>query len=129
MTGKQTAMIAGIQRVTRRAARITSPLMLGLVIAFATGEGIPNVFKQPPRVQVEFAAVGLIIVGLVVGWRWEAIGGATTIAGVALFTATELLVNRRLPGPALWLFAVPGLLLLASSGLGIGRRQPRVDNP
>lgn len=105
--------------VLRWAARITGLLLVGLVITFAVGEGPPNVFRQPLPVTVEFIGMGLMLAGFLIGWRWEAMGGATSIAGFAIFAATELIVNRHLPGFAICLFVVPGLLFLASSGLRI----------
>ena len=110
-------MFASTQIVLRWAARIIGLLLVGLVIAFAIGEGPPNVFRQPPPVTIEFIGMGLMLTGLVIGWRWEALGGVTTIVGFGVFAATELVVNRHLPGAALWLFAVPGVLFVASSGL------------
>ncbi len=114
---KGEAMIATNLVMLRWAARITGLLLVCLVITFAVGEGTPGTFRQPPRVIVEFIALGLMLAGLLIGWRWEATGGVTTIAGFALFAATGLIVNRHLPGFAICLFLVPGLLFLASSGL------------
>jgi hypothetical protein len=105
--------------VLRWVARITGLLLVGMVVLFVVGEGPPNIFRQPPSVTVEFAGTGLMLAGFLAGWRWEAIGGITAVAGFAVFIATELIVNRHLPGGAIWLFVVPGLLLLASSGLRI----------
>ena len=113
----------------RWAARISGLLLVGLVLLIAIGEGgPPNILAQPLPVQIEFAAMFLMLVAFLVGWRWEAVGGVAAIAGFLLFLATELVVNGKPPGGAISLFAIPGVLLLISSGLGVASRKP-ADNP
>ena len=99
-------------------------LLVGMVLAFVVGEGLPNVLRQPPYVAIEFVGIGLMLAGFVIGWRREAIGGATAIIGFGTFAVTELIVNQHLPAGAIWLFVVPGFLLLASSGMRLCT-QPR----
>ena len=100
----------------RWAARGTGLLLFGLVVALAIGYGgPPNVFRQPRPVQVEFAALGLMLLGLVVGWVREGLGGLLVLLGLAAFNAVELAVNGRPAGGAFPLFAVPGALFLLSA--------------
>jgi hypothetical protein len=89
-----------------------------MVLVFLVGEGPPNPFKQPPSVQTEFLGMLLMLAGFLVGWRWEATGGILALIGFAVFAATEAVVNRKLPGGAIPLFAIPAVLYLLSYGVG-----------
>ena len=101
-------------------------LLLGLVIAIAIGHGgPPNIFLQPPSVQLEFIALGVMLVGLVIGWLRAGLGGLLVLVGLAAFNAIELTVNGRLALGAFPLFAVPGTLFLLSALLHWrGKRLP-----
>jgi hypothetical protein len=118
--------VPSLRFLVRWAARVTGLLLLVLVVATVIGEGgPPNVFDQPMPVQLEFAALGLMLLGLVVGWVREGVGGLLVLLGLAAFNAVELAVNGRLALGAFPLFAVPGVLLLLSALLGRrGRPQP-----
>jgi len=60
-------------------------LLVILIVFLAIGEGMPDVFSQPVRVQVGFLALVLIVMGIVAGWRWEFSGGKyRSLAGVCL---------------------------------------------
>ena len=107
-----------LARVVHWSARVTSLLLLGLVIVFVIGHGgPPNVVRQPTSVQLEFPAMGLMLLGLVVGWVREGLGGLLVLLGLAAFNAVELAVNGRPALGAFPLFAVPGALLLVSAAL------------
>jgi hypothetical protein len=106
-------MSSSILHLLRWSARIAALLLVAMVGLIALGHGgLPNVLGQPVPVQVEFVALGLMVVGLVAGWKWEAWGGAVTLIGVGLFAATELAVNHRLPGGAIPWFLIPAVLFL-----------------
>jgi len=98
-------------------ARITGLLLVGLVLIFMVGEGPPNPFNQPPPVQIEFLGMALMLVGFLAGWRREGAGGLMAMIGFIVFAATEAIVNRRPPGGAIPLFAVPGVLNLLDYGV------------
>jgi hypothetical protein len=105
-----------LTRVVAWSARITSLLLLGLVIVIFIGEGgPPNVFRQPPPVQLEFASLGLMLIGLVLGWIREGVGGLLVLLGLVAFNTVELAVNSRPALGAFPLFAVPGVLFLLSA--------------
>ena len=71
-----------------------------------------------------------MLLGLVVGWAREGLGGLLVLAGLAAFNAVELAVNGRPALGAFPLFAVPGLLFLLSALLGRqGGRQPAYPDP
>jgi hypothetical protein len=103
-------------RLVHWSARVTSLLLLGLVIATVNGHGgPPNVFGQPTPVQFEFAAMGLMLLGLLIGWVREGFGGLLVMLGLAAFNIVELAVNGRPALGAFPLFAVPGVLFLLSA--------------
>jgi len=109
-------MAAWILLGLRWSARITGLFLAGMVLVFLVGEGPPNPFKQPPSVQIEFLGMGLMVFGFLLGWRYEGVGGLLVVIGFVVFAAAELAVNGRLPGGAIPLFAVPGVLYLMSYG-------------
>jgi hypothetical protein len=107
-----------LPRVVHWSARATSLLLLGLVGVIVIGnDGPPNVMVQPWPVKLEFAAIGLMLLGLLIGWVREGLGGLLVILGLAAFNLVELSVNGRLAHGAFPLFAVPGVLFLLSKML------------
>jgi hypothetical protein len=112
-----------LHRLVHWSARITSLLLLGLVIVFVIGHGgPPNVFGQPTSVQLEFAAMSLMLLGLAIGWVREGLGGLLVLLGLAALNTVELAVNGRLALGAFPLFAVPVALFLLSALLRRHRR-------
>jgi len=105
-----------LARLVRWSARVTSLLLFGLVIVMVIGQGgPPNIFRQPIPVLLEFAAMGLMLLGLVIGWVREGLGGVLVLLGLAAFNGVELAVNSRPALGAFPLFAVPGALFLLSA--------------
>src|SRR5262245_48267317 len=105
-----------LSRLIRWSARASSLLLIGLVIVIMIGEGgPPNIFRQPTPVQLEFAALGLMLLGLIIGWVREGFGGLLVLLGLGAFNAVELAVNGRSALGAFPLFAVPGSLFLLSA--------------
>ncbi len=117
---------ATLPRLVRWSARVTSLLSFGLVMVIAIGQGgPPNPLRQPRPVQLEFAALGLMLLGFVIGWMQEGLGGLLVLLGLVGLNAVELTVNGRPALGAFPLFAVPGALFLLSALLGRrGRQQP-----
>jgi hypothetical protein len=90
--------------------------LFGLVIVIVIGHGgLPNIFRQPTPVQLEFAAMGLMLLGMVIGWVRQGLGGLLVLLGLAAFNTVELTVNGRPALGAFPLFAVPGALFLLSA--------------
>jgi hypothetical protein len=119
-------MVHGTLLGLKWSARLTGLLLVGLVLVFVVGEGVPNPVRQPPSVQIEFLGMALMLVGFLLGWRWEGLGGILAICGFAAFFAAEMIVNGKPPGKAIPLFVVPGILFLLSwlgTMLQISRRQ------
>jgi CBS domain-containing protein len=105
-----------LPRLAHWSARVTSLLLLGLVIVIVIGHGgPPNIFRQPTPVQLEFAAMAIMLLGLVIGWVRELLGGLLVLLGLAAFNVVELSVNGRPALGAFPLFAVPGALFLLSA--------------
>ena len=105
-----------LPRLVFWSARVTSLLLFGLVTFVFIGHGgPPNIFRQPTPVQLELAAMGIMLFGLVIGWLREGLGGLLVILGLAAFNVVELAVNGRPALGAFPLFAVPGALFLLSA--------------
>ena len=105
-----------LPRLVHWSARVTSLLLLGLVIVIVIGHGgPPNIFRQPMSVQLEFAAMAIMLLGLVIGWVRELLGGLLVLLGLAAFNVVELAVNGCPVLGAFPLFAVPGALFLLSA--------------
>lgn len=97
-------ILIGVRWVARILGGLLATLVLFIVICHAfSEEGLPNPFKQPGGVQLEFAAMLAIWTGMIVGWKWEGIGGILAISGVIIFHIVEgtLWLN--------WLFGLLGL--------------------
>jgi hypothetical protein len=95
--------------VVRWTARIIGIALLGLIVAFAIGEGVPNPLRGSIRENMLTVALLTMIVGQIVAWRWEGIGSLLILGGFALFA----IVNHGVPLNivfAPWL--VTGLLYL-----------------
>ena len=86
-----------------------------LILGLAIGEGF-NPAKLKAReliLTVPFAATWL---GLLLGWKWEGLGGTLVVAGITAFCLLHFGLTGfgRFPGWAFWVIAVPGLLYLVS---------------
>ena len=93
----------------RWTARTIGIVLLGIIVAFAIGEGVPNPLRG--SVPEGLCHVGLLtmIAGQFLAWRWEGIGSFLILGGLAVFA----IVNHGVPlnivfGP--WL--VTGLMYL-----------------
>jgi hypothetical protein len=97
--------------VVRWTARIIGIAILGLIVALAIGEGVPNPLRGSFREHLLGIGILTMLIGQIVAWRWEGIGSLLILGGFALFA----IVNHGVPvnvvfGP--WL--VTGLLYLIS---------------
>jgi len=89
--------------------RILATALVLLVLAIAIGEGPPNPFNQPAKVQMEFLGMALILTGLTLGWKWEGLGGIMALAGVVTFHVIE---GKPWINSFFSLFALAGILYL-----------------
>ncbi len=95
--------------VLRWIARILGTAILVLILAFAVGEGLPSPLAQPLDVNLLFAAMLTMMVGQILAWKWEKIGGLLILGGFALFAIVNHGIKLNLVfGP--WLLT--GLLYL-----------------
>jgi hypothetical protein len=95
--------------VLRWTARILATALVFLVLAIAIGEGPPNPFNQSAKVQLEFLCMGIMLAGLVIGWKWEGLGGVMALAGVVVFHIIE---GKLWINPFFGLFTLAGILYL-----------------
>jgi hypothetical protein len=76
-----------IPKILRWTARILGTLFVLLILVFAVGEGTPNPSMLAPRDKLMFLALGVMLVGLVLAWKWAGLGGVLALAGYLLFVA------------------------------------------
>lgn len=110
----------------RWTARIWGVLSIALLAAFAFG---PNESFSPTGQELLGLILfpGLVVVGLAAGWRWEAIGGAVAIGGLAGFYIWHRAVSDGWPGgPYFALFTAPAALFLICHVLS-ARQKKKTD--
>ena len=55
----------------------------------------------------------VVFLGLILGWKWEKLGGWLVVGGMALFYLLDFAFSSTFPrGPSFALIALPGLLFL-----------------
>ena len=98
-------------------ARVLSLLSIGIILLFFIGEGF-----NPTRLTAGEWALMLcfplsVMVGLLVAWRYEVVGGLIAVGGLLSFYLVHaMLANGYLPrGWAYFVFASPGFLFLLSA--------------
>jgi hypothetical protein len=114
--------------IGRWTARIAGTLMALFFLAFFVGEGFPNIFRLHWRESLSVLALSAVIVGLLLAWIWEGLGGAVAVVGMAVFM---LLIGSW--GAASGLLLVPaaiGVLHVVCwwrlrSATGVGWEVPR----
>ena len=101
--------------VIRWIARITASLMAALMLVIFIGEGlasggglIPRLTGRETAMMIAFAAAWL---GLLLGWRWELVGGLLTVSAMIAFYLLDYAFSGSFPrGPYFLLFFSPSLL-------------------
>jgi hypothetical protein len=105
-------------------ARIVGALLVVFIVVIAIGEGMPNPFAQPAKVQVGFLALAMMMMGILAGWRWELAGGILSLAGWCLF-CVPIENTRRGLNWFCWALMLPGALYLTSALLrGHNQKHP-----
>lgn len=108
--------------ILRWLARLGSLVSVALVLLFLFGEGLHlSQLTMTKVVGLLFFPVG-VVAGMLLGWRWETLGGAVTALSLLAFYKVMYAANGRFP-EGIWfaLFALPGLLFLYC---GLCHRQP-----
>ena len=104
-------------RILRWIARILASVMAALILLICVGEtlgeGVPSPFHMTFwEILMMFAAFALWL-GLLLGWKWELLGGLLTLCAVIVFYALNFLFAGILPGgPFFLIFSFPSLLFL-----------------
>ncbi len=99
-----------ISTIARWTARINGALILALILALAIGEGVPNPLHGSIRENLLTVAMLTMIVGQIVAWKWERIGGLLVLGAFVLFAV----VNHRVPLNIVFVpWLLTGLLYLA----------------
>ncbi len=92
--------------VIRWVARISGAGLFLLLASIAIGEGgPPNPWTQPWKVNLELHLMLTVWLGLLIGWKWEGIGGGMILVGMIAFLALE----HRAPHGIAWPLLLPGL--------------------
>jgi len=87
-------------------------LLLAFMFAF---EGLPNIFRHGAAEALRSLALVVTLVGFVLGWFWELVGGVLVVGGMILFYIFSLLGAGGLPrSPYFLALLVPGVLFLVS---------------
>ncbi|MBI5388289.1 MAG: protein kinase [Verrucomicrobia bacterium] len=113
-------------QVCRWTARVFSVLLLAFYGFFVLAEGLPPIASQPEGVQLNFAALGLMMLGFLIGWKREGWGALLIASGWTLWQISESrfgfnLFQTPLPVAALYAFcwwATRGRRTLAVVGAG-----------
>jgi len=101
-------------KAIRWTARLTGVLSIGVLLLFFIGEGFnPTKLTIKEWILFLFFPFGVML-GLLVGWKREFVGGLIAIISLALFCALET-INGGFPGLAFFVFASPGILFLLAS--------------
>jgi hypothetical protein len=82
--------------VARWMARILGTLLLAFYGLFILGEGLPPIATQPEGVQLSFTALGLMLLGFVVGWKREGAAALLICSGWTLWQISEGRITRTL---------------------------------
>jgi hypothetical protein len=103
--------------VLRVVARALSILVLAFtlfIFIVETRAGVgPTQADGTRREDVQGALLLVALAGLVVGWRWELLGGALTVVATVLFVAIHLIATGELRLlMALVYLGVPGVLFV-----------------
>ena len=97
------------------AGRILSILSIGFLLSFIIGEGLPPITLQ--SICFPFG----VIIGLLIAWKKEGLGGIIALAGLVGFYAVNYISVQSFPkGVWFFLFALPGVFFLLSSLLTTG---------
>ncbi len=84
-TGKRATWL----NIVRWTARILGTLLLAVYGLFVIGEGLPPIGSQPGGVQLSFVAVGLMLLGFIIGWKREGTAAILIGSGWTLWHISE----------------------------------------
>jgi len=104
-------------QIIRWIARISAAIAAGLILLLFVGEviadGIGPLSRLSPREALMMVAFFAVWLGLILGWRWELLGGSLTVMGLIAFYLLDFLFSGTFPrGPYFLLLASPSILFL-----------------
>ena len=102
--------LPALAKVTHWVGCLLASAVVLLFVVIAIGNGLPPLAAM----NASFAAVGVMLVGLVLVWWKDWLGGAISLIGLAWFQAIEIAVNGQASGGLFPLFVVPGVLALVA---------------
>jgi hypothetical protein len=109
-------------KTLRNSARISTVLIVLLIAALAIGEGVPPLHSP---LKAQWMSLGLILVlaGMCLGWKYERLGGALCLTGVAMFVGVDYASSGSLMKPLMpAIFSLIGLAFLSCSFIDTGQR-------
>ena len=99
--------------IARLVARILGMFLVGLVLIIAIGEGAGGFMEMQASDALMFVAFLVSLIGMLVLWKWEKLGGLLVIGGMLVFYGMNFIISGVFPGGwILPLCYVPGLLSL-----------------
>ena len=106
--------------IGRWTARIAGTLIALFFLAFFIGEGFPNIFRLPWRESLSVLTISAVVVGLLLAWKWEGLGGAVVLAAVGLMPLIGMMrgIGLFLVPAAIGLLHVVCWWRLRSAGMG-----------
>jgi hypothetical protein len=108
---RTTRFLSAAELGSRWGARIVGALLVGLILLFLVGEGVPRLSSLSLNLVLMFLAELLCLTGFVVLWRWELPGGVLALLGITAFYGLNYAASGRFPGGWVFpLFFVPGIL-------------------
>jgi hypothetical protein len=88
-------------------------LILLLFIGETIGDGVQPFLRMTVREILLMFIFFILWLGLLLGWKWELLGGLLTLCAVIVFYALNFLFAGILPGgPFFLIFSFPSLLFL-----------------
>jgi hypothetical protein len=75
-------------------------------VVFAVGLGVPPL----PDLNTSFAAIGVMLLGFVLMWWKDWLGGVVSLVGLGWFQAMEIAANGHAAGGLFLLLVIPGVL-------------------
>jgi hypothetical protein len=76
-------------KLLRWAARIAGLLVLSTVLIIAFGEGFPNPLTLTALEQLQSLSILVMLVGIILAWKWEGLGGSLLLLGFFTESAIE----------------------------------------
>ena len=74
----------------RWTARVIAALLLGVFLIAFIVEGLPNLLTLAPAQQAQTLAFALVFGGILIGWRWELVGGLLSLVSAGVFQVAGL---------------------------------------